>query len=125
MAGAADDGTRQERALRALLEEVIIAVKKDEYRSHLTLRWRGGAYWPVSLWDRSRSLTFQPLRGHQFVALEIRVVSGVETLSLRNTERGSFAVPRESQAIDGPQPLLFDASGALRLVRSRYTPFTS
>ena len=29
--------------LRALLEEVIIAVNKSEYRSHLTLRWRGGA----------------------------------------------------------------------------------
>jgi DNA invertase Pin-like site-specific DNA recombinase len=29
--------------LRALLEEVIVTVNKDEYRSHLTLRWRGGA----------------------------------------------------------------------------------
>src|SRR6201987_1250958 len=27
--------------LRALLEEVIVTVNKDEYRSHLTLRWRG------------------------------------------------------------------------------------
>jgi DNA invertase Pin-like site-specific DNA recombinase len=28
--------------LRALLEEVNIAVFRDEYRAHLTLRWRGG-----------------------------------------------------------------------------------
>jgi DNA invertase Pin-like site-specific DNA recombinase/predicted DNA-binding transcriptional regulator AlpA len=35
--------------LRALLEEVIIAVNKDEYRSHLTLRWRGGALAEINL----------------------------------------------------------------------------
>jgi hypothetical protein len=35
--------------LRALLEEVIIAVHKDEYRSHLTLRWRGGALAEIDL----------------------------------------------------------------------------
>src|SRR6202034_670832 len=28
--------------LRALLEEVIVAVDRVEYRAHLTLRWRGG-----------------------------------------------------------------------------------
>jgi len=28
--------------LRTLLEEVIIAVQRDEFRAHLTLRWRGG-----------------------------------------------------------------------------------
>jgi len=28
--------------LRTLLEEVIIVVQRDEYRAHLTLRWRGG-----------------------------------------------------------------------------------
>jgi len=35
--------------LRALLEEVIVAVNKDEYRSHLTLRWRGGALAEIDL----------------------------------------------------------------------------
>ena len=35
--------------LRALLEEVIIAVHKNEYRSHLTLRWRGGALAEIDL----------------------------------------------------------------------------
>jgi hypothetical protein len=29
--------------LRALLEEVIIAVERLEFRAHLTMRWRGGA----------------------------------------------------------------------------------
>jgi hypothetical protein len=68
---------------------------------------------------------FHPLRGHQFVVLKIRKVSGVETLSLRHAERGSFAVPREwtdwaapgtpSEALDGQQPLLFDAAGALAI----------
>jgi len=32
----------QKELLRTLLEEVIIAVHRDEYRAHLTLRWRGG-----------------------------------------------------------------------------------
>ena len=32
----------QKELLRALLEEVSIAVFRDEYRAHLTLRWRGG-----------------------------------------------------------------------------------
>jgi DNA invertase Pin-like site-specific DNA recombinase len=29
--------------LRALLEEVIIALRRDKFRAHLTMRWRGGA----------------------------------------------------------------------------------
>jgi len=29
--------------LRTLLEEVIIALQRDEFRAHLTMRWRGGA----------------------------------------------------------------------------------
>jgi DNA invertase Pin-like site-specific DNA recombinase/predicted DNA-binding transcriptional regulator AlpA len=35
--------------LRTLLEEVIITVNKDEYRAHLTLRWRGGALADIDL----------------------------------------------------------------------------
>src|SRR6266853_4809889 len=38
---------------------------------------------------------FHPLRGHRFVVLKIRSVSGIETLSLRHSELGSFAMPRE------------------------------
>jgi hypothetical protein len=57
--------------------------------------------------------------------LKVRKVSGVETLSLRHTEMGSFAVPREWTDWAPPgtsiepntdqQPLLFDAAGALAL----------
>jgi len=57
--------------------------------------------------------------------LKIRKVSGVETLSLRHAERGSFGVPREwtdwappgtpSEPINGEQRLHFDAVGALAL----------
>jgi excisionase family DNA binding protein len=32
----------QKELLRTLLEEVIIAVHRDQHRAHLTLRWRGG-----------------------------------------------------------------------------------
>jgi hypothetical protein len=32
----------RKQLLRALLDEVIIAVKRDEHRAHLTLRWRSG-----------------------------------------------------------------------------------
>jgi hypothetical protein len=46
--------------LRALLEEVIIAVHKDEYRSHPTLRWRGGALAEIDL-DLPRR-RFAPVR---------------------------------------------------------------
>jgi len=35
--------------LHALLEEVIIAVHKDEGRAHITLRWRGGALDEIDL----------------------------------------------------------------------------
>ena len=35
--------------LRALIEEVIIIVHKDERRAHLTLRWRGGALTEIDL----------------------------------------------------------------------------
>jgi DNA invertase Pin-like site-specific DNA recombinase len=35
--------------LRALLEEVIVAVDRVEYRAHLTLRWRGGELTDIDL----------------------------------------------------------------------------
>jgi Family of unknown function (DUF5372) len=67
---------------------------------------------------------FHPLRGQRFAVLKVRTVSGVETLSLRQAELGSFAVAREwtdwappgAQAVpsDG-KALLIDASGLLAL----------
>src|SRR5258706_15725863 len=38
---------------------------------------------------------FHPLRGQRFVVLKVRRVSGVETLSLRHPDLGSFAMGRE------------------------------
>jgi hypothetical protein len=35
--------------LRALLEEVIVTVDRDERRAHLTLRWRGGTLTDLDL----------------------------------------------------------------------------
>src|SRR5437879_12240860 len=67
---------------------------------------------------------FHPLRGHRFVVLKVRRVSGVETLSLRHSELGSFAMPREwtdwappnAQVTPaGGQPLITDAFGLLAL----------
>ena len=67
---------------------------------------------------------FHPHRGQRFVVLKIRSISGVETLSLRQHEFGSFAVPREwtdwappdaQITPDGSKPLLIDAFGLLAL----------
>jgi hypothetical protein len=67
---------------------------------------------------------FHPLRGHRFVVLKVRRVSGVETLSLRHSELGSFAMPREwtdwaspnAQVTPaGGQPLIADAFGLFAL----------
>jgi hypothetical protein len=68
---------------------------------------------------------FHPLRGHQFVVLKVRRVSGVETLSLRHSELGSFAMPSEwtdwvppnnaHVTPAGGQPLITDAFGLLAL----------
>jgi hypothetical protein len=62
---------------------------------------------------------FHPLRGQRFVVLKLRTVSGVETLSLRHADLGSFALPREwtDWGPPGFQPhvLLIDAVGLVRL----------
>jgi uncharacterized protein DUF5372 len=63
------------------------------------------------------------LRGQRFVVLKVRRVSGVETLSLRHADLGSFAMPREwtdwappgTQAGAGGTPLLVDAFGLAAL----------
>jgi hypothetical protein len=67
---------------------------------------------------------FHPLRGHRFIVLKIRSVSGIETLSLRHSDLGSFAMPRDWTDWAGPsaqatpvgsQPLITDAFGLLAL----------
>jgi hypothetical protein len=64
------------------------------------------------------------LRGQRFVVLKLRTVSGIETLSLRHPDLGSFAVPRDwtdwaspgSQPRSGDERLLVDAFGLIALV---------
>jgi Family of unknown function (DUF5372) len=66
---------------------------------------------------------FHPLRGQRFVVLKVRHVSGIETLSLRHVDLGSFAMPREwtdwaspdGQSSGGGAPLLIDAFGLVAL----------
>jgi Family of unknown function (DUF5372) len=66
---------------------------------------------------------FHPLRGQRFVVLKVRHVSGIETLSLRHVDLGSFAMPREwtdwaspdGQSSGGGALLLIDAFGLVAL----------
>jgi hypothetical protein len=66
---------------------------------------------------------FHPLRGQRFVVLKVRIISGVESLSLRDADRGSFAMPRDwtdwappdTQACASTSALLVDALGLAAL----------
>src|SRR5262252_4797735 len=84
------------------------------------------AHWPGQpLGSAEITHPFHPLRGHQFVVLKVRKVSGAETLSLRHAERGSFAIPRDwtdwappgtsVEPIDSQRALLVDTLGLLAL----------
>ena len=52
---------------------------------------------------------FHPLRGQRFLVLKERRVAGVDTLILRNAERGSFAVAKEWT--DRARPSPYEAPG--------------
>src|SRR5260370_13501303 len=62
---------------------------------------------------------FHPLRGQRFVVLKVRRVAGVETLSLRHHDLGSFAMAREwtdwappgAPAVSAGKSLMIDAFG--------------
>ena len=65
---------------------------------------------------------FHPLRGRRFVVLKIRKVSGIELLSLRDADLGSFAIAREwtdwavpERAADFQPPLILTAEGLVAL----------
>jgi hypothetical protein len=67
---------------------------------------------------------FHPLHGQRFVVLKVRRVAGVETLSLRHHDLGSFAMAREwtdwappnaQVTPTGGHPLIIDAFGLLAL----------
>jgi DNA invertase Pin-like site-specific DNA recombinase/predicted DNA-binding transcriptional regulator AlpA len=81
--------------LRTLLEEIIIAVNKDEHRSHLTLRWRGGALAEIDL-DLPRRRTAPVRTNEDTVALVRRlavhypdaVIAGILNRQQRTTAYG-------------------------------------
>jgi transposase len=85
----------QKELLRALLEEVIIAVFRDDYRAHLTLRWRGGRLTEldVSL-PRSRPATVRTdedtlaLLRRLAVHYPDAVIAGILNRQGRTTARG-------------------------------------
>ena len=47
---------------------------------------------------------FHPLRGRRFEVLKKRRVAGIDTLILRELERGTFSVPREWTDWADPSP---------------------
>jgi hypothetical protein len=55
---------------------------------------------------------FHPLRGQRFVVLKERRIAGVDTLMLRNHERGSFSVAREWTSL--AKPSAYEALGIKR-----------
>jgi excisionase family DNA binding protein len=85
----------QKELLRTLLEEVIIAVYRDEFRAHLTLRWRGGLLTELDVeLPRSRPATVRT--DEETVALVRRlaihypdaVIAGILNRQGRTTARG-------------------------------------
>ena len=52
---------------------------------------------------------FHPLRGQRFEVLKKRTLAGVDTLILRECERGSFSIAREWT--DWADPPLYDLHG--------------
>jgi Family of unknown function (DUF5372) len=65
---------------------------------------------------------FHPLRGQCFVVLKVRRVSGVETLSLRHPDLGTFAMMRDWTDWAAPAPAIgapaiLDAFGLIELSR--------
>src|SRR4051794_10438899 len=48
---------------------------------------------------------FHPLNGQSFPVLQCKRIGGIDTLFLRGTDRGTFAVPREWTDQADPSPL--------------------
>ena len=126
----------QKELLRALLEEVIIAVFRDDYRAHLTLRWRGGRLTDldVSL-PRSRPATVRT--DEDTVALLRRlathypdeIIAGILNRQGRTTARGlrftanlvgntrrHWHIPRFEPAPHGPDGELLSIKQAAKVL---------
>ncbi|MBN2701770.1 MAG: recombinase family protein [Methylothermaceae bacterium] len=85
----------QKELLRTLLEEVILTVFRDEYRAHLTLRWRGGRLTELDVnLPRSRPATVRT--DEQTLSLVRRlaihypdaIIAGILNRQKRTTARG-------------------------------------
>ena len=62
---------------------------------------------------------FHPFHGQSFQVLKIKNISGVETVSLKHPQRGSFAVPREWT--DQSEPHLSILLGGLPCILEPYS----
>lgn len=124
----------QKELLRALLEEVIIAVFRDEYRAHLTLRWRGGRLTEldVSL-PRSRPATVRTDEDTLTLLRRLAahypddVIAGILNRQGRTTARGlrftanwvgnirrNWQIPRFEPALEGPEGELLSIQQAAK-----------
>ncbi len=126
----------QKELLRSLLEEVIIAVYRDEYRAHLTLRWRGALLTEVEVnLPRSRPATIRT--DEDTVALVRRlaahypdaVIAGILNKQERTTATGlrftanivgslrrNWDIPRFQPSTDSPEGELVNIKQAARIL---------
>ena len=126
----------QKELLRSLLEEVIIAVYRDEYRAHLTLRWRGALLTEVEVnLPRSRPATVRT--DEDTVALVRRlaahypdaVIAGILNKQERTTATGlrftanivgslrrNWDIPRFQPSTDSPEGELVNIKQAAKIL---------
>ncbi len=126
----------QKELLRSLLEEVIIAVYRDEYRAHLTLRWRGALLTEVEVnLPRSRPATIRT--DEDTVALVRRlaahypdaVIAGILNKQERTTATGlrftanivgslrrNWDIPRFQPSTDSPEGELVNIKQAAKIL---------
>ncbi len=126
----------QKELLRSLLEEVIIAVYRDEYRAHLRLRWRGALLTEVEVnLPRSRPATIRT--DEDTVALVRRlaahypdaVIAGILNKQERTTATGlrftanivgslrrNWDIPRFQPSTDSPEGELVNIKQAAKIL---------
>jgi hypothetical protein len=109
--------------LRALLEDVTIAVHRDEYRAYLTLRWRGGVLTEIDA-DMPRSRPATVRTDEVTIALVRRpaahypdVIGGILNRQERTTARNHAGNLRRHWNIPRFEPLAAPPDGELVNVR--------
>jgi len=92
--------------LRALIEEVIVSVDRNEPAAHLTVRWKGGAITDVDVpLPRSRPAPSKPMRRQSTssalgLALSDTVIAGILNRQGRKRARGLGSKPTGSPVSD-------------------------